>query len=106
MTLVIGGVAAENWIPGILSAGLATDRLITARSSAVGFSAAHLRLAGHDGRGAVDARSGTARHRDLARLLCPSARGCGPATLVLWSRPRETPGCGWGAPWEERQKTM
>ena len=33
-------------------------------------------------------------------------QGCGPATLVLWSRPRETPGCGWGATWEKGQKTM
>ncbi len=29
-------------------------------------------------------------------------QGCGPATLVLWSRPRETPGCGWGGTWGER----
>jgi site-specific recombinase XerD len=24
--------------------------------------------------------------------------------LVLWSRPRETPGCGWGATWEKGQE--
>jgi len=33
-------------------------------------------------------------------------QGCGPATLVLWSRLRATPGCGWGATWENGQKTM
>src|SRR5271166_7131768 len=89
MTLGDRRVAAENWIPGILSAGLAPDRPITARCSAARFSVAHLLWHVITWRG----RDHQIRHgpaRDFARLPRPSYPR--DEVMPLWSRlARETP---------------